>query len=144
MDVFAAFPFGTDPRGRGIGALMFEVNWLIGARPGQGKTAAVRVLAWAAALDPLANCGFTSSPARATLTRSRRSATGMSGLDDESIAYAAESLRMLRAELDKRSPKLKAIPKESPDGKVTRAMAGKPSRGCSRWSPRLTRCRTCS
>ena len=32
---------------------LFEANWLIGAAPGQGKTASVRVLACAAALDPV-------------------------------------------------------------------------------------------
>ena len=47
-----------------------------------------------------------------------------SGLDDESIGYAAESLRLLRAELDRRSGQLKQIPRERrPEGKVTREMA---------------------
>ena len=32
---------------------LFEVNWLVGAAPGQGKTGAVRVLDCAAALDPI-------------------------------------------------------------------------------------------
>ena len=44
-DVFEHVPFGTDPRGRGVTVPLFEVNWLIGAAPGKGKTAAVRVLA---------------------------------------------------------------------------------------------------
>ena len=51
--MFAAIPFGTDPRGRPVDVPLFEVNWLIGAAPGQGKTTAVRVLACGAALDPM-------------------------------------------------------------------------------------------
>ena len=54
-DLFDVIPFGTDPRGRPVKVPMFEMNWLIGASPGQGKTAAVRVLACGAALDPLAD-----------------------------------------------------------------------------------------
>ena len=52
-DVFGRFPFGTDPRGRTVKAPMAYHNWLVGAIPRQGKTATVRVLACAAALDPL-------------------------------------------------------------------------------------------
>ena len=36
-DVFAHVPFGTDPRGRSVTVPLFEVNWLIGAAPGNGK-----------------------------------------------------------------------------------------------------------
>ena len=52
-DMFGDIPFGTDPRGRPVTSGLFEMNWLIGAAPGQGKTSTVRVLACAAALDPL-------------------------------------------------------------------------------------------
>jgi DNA segregation ATPase FtsK/SpoIIIE, S-DNA-T family len=54
---------------------MFEVNWLIGAAPGQGKTSAVHVLACGAVLDPGCDLWGTSRPAKATCSRSRRSAT---------------------------------------------------------------------
>ena len=48
----------------------------------------------------------------------------VSGLDDEAIAYVAESCRMLRAEVDRRGPALKALPREvRPDGKLTRELA---------------------
>ena len=52
----------------------------------------------------------------------------VSGLDDESIRYTAESVRMLRAELERRSGKLKEVPREQrPDGSVTRELASKRS-----------------
>ena len=126
-DTFTAFPFGTDPRGRQVAGQLFEHNWLIGAAPGQGKTSAVRVVTCAAALDPLTELWTHELAGKGDLEPlAQVSHRYCSGLDDEAIGYAAESMRMLRAELDTRSRKLKAIPKESrPDGKVTRAMAGK-------------------
>jgi DNA segregation ATPase FtsK/SpoIIIE, S-DNA-T family len=52
-DVFQPVPFGADVRGRTVKVPLIYHNWLIGAIPRQGKTAAVRVLACACALDPL-------------------------------------------------------------------------------------------
>jgi len=125
VDVFAGLPFGTDPRQRPVTAPLFEHNWLIGAQPGQGKTSAVRVVASAAALDPLCELWVHEHAGKGDLEPfARVSHRYVSGLDDEAIAYAAESLRMLRRELDTRSRKLKALPKEQrPDGKITRDMA---------------------
>ncbi len=125
VDVFAGFPYGTDPRQRAVTAPLFEHNWLIGAQPGQGKTSAVRVVASAVALDPLAELWVHELAGKGDLEPYGRVAHRyVSGLDDESIGYAAESLHMLRRELDTRSRKLKALPKEQrPDGKVTRDMA---------------------
>jgi DNA segregation ATPase FtsK/SpoIIIE, S-DNA-T family len=124
VNVFDGFPFGTDPRTRPVDAPLFENNWLIGAQPGQGKTSAVRVVAAAASLDPLAELWVHELAGKGDLEPfARISHRYTSGLDDESIAYAAQSLRMLRAELDTRSRKLKALDKSlRPDGKITREM----------------------
>jgi len=128
-DVFGLLPFGTDPRGRMVAVPMFEVNWLIGAAPGQGKTAAVRALACGAALDPLAEMWIHELAGKGDLEPLAKVCHRYtSGLDDESVGYAAESLRMLRAELDRRSVSMKKMPKEAkPDGKVTRDMAARRS-----------------
>jgi S-DNA-T family DNA segregation ATPase FtsK/SpoIIIE len=125
VDVFSGFPYGTDPRQRPVTAPLFEHNWLIGAQPGQGKTSAVRVVAAAAALDPLAELWVHEHAGKGDLEPFARVAHRyVSGLDDEAIGYAAESLRMLRRELDTRSRKMKALPKDQrPDGKITREMA---------------------
>ena len=129
VDVFAGFPFGTNPRQQPIDAPLFEHNWLIGAQPGQGKTAAVRVVASAAALDPMAELWVHELAGKGDLEPyAQVSHRYVSGLDDDSIAYAAESMRKLRAELDTRSKKMKGIPKEQrPDGKITPDMARKRS-----------------
>ena len=124
-DVFAHVPFGTDPRGRSVTVPLFEVNWLIGAAPGNGKTAAVRVLALAAALDPLADLWVHELAGKGDLEPLAQVCHRYtSGLDEESIAYTAESLQILRADLGRRSAKFKEVPKDQrPDGKITRELA---------------------
>ena len=124
-DVFAALPFGTDPRGRDVTVPMFEVNWLIGAAPGQGKTSAVRVLACGTALDPLADLWIHELAGKGDLEPlAQVSHRYTSGLDDESVAYTAQSLKLLRGELERRSALFKKLPREAkPDGKLTRDLA---------------------
>jgi len=128
-DVFAGVPFGTDPRGRPVTVPLFEVNWLIGSAPGQGKTSAVRCLACGAALDPICDLWVHEHAGKGDLEPLAQVCHRyVSGLDDESIGYSAQSLRMLRAELERRSAALKRIDKaERPDGKITRALAARRS-----------------
>jgi DNA segregation ATPase FtsK/SpoIIIE, S-DNA-T family len=128
-DIFASIPFATDPRGREISAPLFAVNWLIGAAPGNGKTSAVRVLACGAALDPVCDLWVHELAGKGDLEPlSQVSHRYVSGLDDESIAYTATSVRMLREELERRSGKLKEVPRDQrPDGSVTRELASKRS-----------------
>jgi S-DNA-T family DNA segregation ATPase FtsK/SpoIIIE len=124
-DVLGQVPFAVTPRGQGVGAPLFETNIVVGAAPGQGKTTTVRVLGCGAALDvvcdlwihELAGCGDLEPLAQVCHRY-------VSGLDDEAIAYVAESCRKLRAEVDRRGPALKALPREvRPDGKLTRELA---------------------
>jgi S-DNA-T family DNA segregation ATPase FtsK/SpoIIIE len=124
-DVFAGLPFGTDPRQRNVTAPLFEVNWLIGASPGQGKTAAVRVLACGVALDPLATEWIHELAGKGDLEPLAQVCHRYcSGLDDVSIAYAAESAALLRRELERRSKLFANVPKHlRPEGKVTRELA---------------------
>jgi len=126
-DVFAGLPFGTDPRLRPVTVPMFEVNWLIGASPGQGKTAAVRGLACGVALDPLADMWIHELAGKGDLEPLARVCDRyVSGLDDDSIAYAAESARKLRAELEQRSRLFMKLPKDvKPEGKITRELAAR-------------------
>lgn len=127
-DLFAGVPFGTDPRLRSVAAPMFEVNWLIGAAPGQGKTAAVRVLALAAALDPLADLWVHELAGKGDLDPVAQVCDRyVSGLDDESIAYAAESARRLRGELERRAKVFGQLPKDvrGREGKLSRELAAR-------------------
>jgi S-DNA-T family DNA segregation ATPase FtsK/SpoIIIE len=126
-DVFGELPFGTDPRMRPVTAGLFELNWLIGAAPGQGKTSTLRVLNCSAALDPVCDLWTHEHSGKGDLEPLAKICHRYtSGLDDEAISYTAESLHMLRAELEHRSAQLKKLSKEArPDGKVTRELASK-------------------
>ena len=116
-------------RGRTVKAPLIYGNWLLGSIPRQGKTAAVRVLACGVALDPLAEMWVHELKGSGDLDPLERVAHRfVSGVDDESIGYAAESLRLLRAEVMRRTERLKALDRElCPDKRVTRQIAAKRS-----------------
>jgi S-DNA-T family DNA segregation ATPase FtsK/SpoIIIE len=124
-DVFAHVPFAANPRGQLVGAPLFETNWVVGAAPGQGKTTTVRALNCGAALDTVCDLWIHELAGRGDLEPLAQVCHRyVSGLDDEAIAYVAQSARMLRAEVDRRGPKLKSLPREvRPDGKLTRDLA---------------------
>ncbi|HEY6275602.1 MAG TPA: cell division protein FtsK [Streptosporangiaceae bacterium] len=129
VDIFQPVPFAADMRVRPVRAPLIFHNWLIGSQPRNGKTAAVRVLACAAALDPLAELWIHELKGTGDLDPLECvSHRFVSGIDDDSIGEAAESLRLLRAEVERRSPRVKALPPEvCPEKRVTRQIAAKRS-----------------
>jgi S-DNA-T family DNA segregation ATPase FtsK/SpoIIIE len=145
-DVFTPVPFGTDVRGRTVNVPVAYHNWLIGAIPRQGKTAAVRGLACAVALDPVAEMQVHELKGSGDLDPLERvSHRFVSGVDDESIGYAAESLRLLRAEIMRRTERLKALDRtcartSAPPGRSPPSAAC----GCGPSSASSTRRKTCS
>ena len=125
-DIFEHIPFATVPRGTGVSVPMFEANWLVGAAMGNGKTASLRVLLAGAALDPVCDLWTHEFSGKGDLEPfARVSHRYCSGLDDESVAYGAESARLLKEELVRRQKIFKAIPKDARprEGKLTREMA---------------------
>ncbi|MEU4514017.1 cell division protein FtsK [Nonomuraea wenchangensis] len=130
-DVFKGIPFGADPRGRSITVPIIEQNILIGSQPGQGKTASVRVLASGAALDASTELWIHELKGTGDLDPHEQNCHRyVSGIEDEAIAYAADSLTLLRKEVMRRAAALKALPPDlCPDKKVTRAIADKRSLG---------------
>ena len=95
-------------------------------RPGQGKSAAVRLLAAGAALDPLADLWIHELAGKGDLDPLGQVCHRYcSGMDAEAIAYAADSARLLRAETERRSRVFKQLKGSGalPDGKVTRELA---------------------
>jgi hypothetical protein len=89
----------------------------------------VRLLACAAALDALAELWIHENKGTGDLDALEPVAHRFcSGIDDDSIAYAAESLHLLRAECEKRGPRIKALdPRICPEKRVTREIAAKAS-----------------
>jgi len=132
-NIFDPLPFGTDPRGRRADGALIEHNWLLGSMPGQGKTSAVRVLVSGAALDPAAELWIHELKGTGDLDPFECCAHRfVSGIDDESIGYAAESLRLLRREVMLRADRLKKLDRAlCPDKKVTREIASR--RGARLW-----------
>jgi S-DNA-T family DNA segregation ATPase FtsK/SpoIIIE len=110
---------------------VIEHNWLIGSMPGQGKTSAVRVLTCGVALDPTVELWVHELKGTGDLDPLEQcSHRFVSGIDDESVAYTAQSLRLLRAELGNRAPRLKKLDRALvPDKKITRQVANRRSLG---------------
>lgn len=128
-NIFEPQPFGVDVRGRSVAVPMAYLNMLIGSIPRQGKTAAARVRACTYALDPIVENWIHELKGSGDLDPLEQvSHRFVSGIDDASIAYTAESLKLLRAEIEKRTARLKALPREvCPDKRVTREIGSKRS-----------------
>jgi len=128
-DIFKGNPFGIDPRGRSQVVPLIQHNLLIGSLPGQGKTASVRVIACGAALDPSVELWLHENKGTGDLDALKCvSHRFVSGIDDESIRYAADSLRLLREEVMRRAAAMKKLPRDlCPDKRITREIADKRS-----------------
>lgn len=128
VDVFEGVPFGLTQRGLIVNAPLLEANWLIGGRPGQGKTSAMRTLLLGAALDPTAELWVyvmgespDFEPLRPRLSRYRM------GMDDSVAADAVAALKDLTEEMERRGRTLGAQPGQPP--KVSRKLADRPGLG---------------
>jgi DNA segregation ATPase FtsK/SpoIIIE, S-DNA-T family len=128
VDVFEGVPIGKTQRGQVIYGLFFERNWLVGGRPGQGKTSLVRILVLGAALDPTAelwvfviaqNTDF--APLAPRLTRYEV------GMGPEVAAAAVQALADLFAEMERRGKLLATLPGSPPA--TSRKLANKPALG---------------
>ncbi|WP_245589406.1 FtsK/SpoIIIE domain-containing protein [Amycolatopsis balhimycina] len=124
VDLFEGVPFGLSQRGLVINAPLIGVNWLIGGRPGQGKSAALRTLLLGAALDPTAELwvfvmGESSDfdPFTPRLSRYRM------GMDDSVAEAATQALVDLLSEMERRGKALGEQPGRPP--KVSRKLADK-------------------
>jgi len=128
-DFFSRLPFGEEPRGRLVTIPVFQHNIIIGAIPGQGKTGAASCITCAEALDPTVELWIHELAGKGDYDPLEMvSHRFVSGIDDEAIAYAAQSLRMLRAEAMRRVAVLKSLPRDiCPDKHITREIADKRS-----------------
>lgn len=127
-DVFEGVPLGKSQRGSVITAPLFEANYLIGGRPGQGKSAAMRTLLLGAALDPTAELWVfvmgQSPDFKPFEPRLSRYAMGM----DDSVAEAAvQALTDLLKEMERRGKVLEGLPGSPP--KTSRKLANRPDLG---------------
>jgi S-DNA-T family DNA segregation ATPase FtsK/SpoIIIE len=122
LDVFAGVPFGLSQRGLIINAPLIGASWLVGGRPGQGKTSALRTLLLGAALDPTVELWVfvlgespDFDPFAPRLSRYRM------GMDDQVAEAACQALADLADEMEERGKTLGAQPGRPP--KVSRRLA---------------------
>ncbi|MDN5919687.1 MAG: cell division protein FtsK [Pseudonocardia sp.] len=125
------FPFGTDQRQRAVAVSLDQTNMLVGSLPGGGKTAAVRVLALAAALDVHAELRIFEHKGSGDLAALEKVAHRyVSGVSDAAIAETVASMREVHAELERRATILGRLPKEvRPDNSVTPELARRKGSG---------------
>jgi len=128
VDVFQGVPLGKTQRGAVINAPILESNYLIGGRPGQGKSAVMRTLLLGAALDPTAELWVfvmgQSPDFKPFQPRLSRYAMGM----DDSVAEAVmQALADLLAEMERRGKVLERQPGSPP--KTSRKLADNPRLG---------------
>lgn len=128
VDVFAGVPFGLSQRGAIINAPLIGASWLIGGRPGQGKTSALRTLLLGAALDPTAELWvFVLGESPDFEPFSPRLSRYRMGMDDAVAEAACQALADLADEMEQRGKTLGAQPGQPP--KVSRRLADQPGLG---------------
>jgi S-DNA-T family DNA segregation ATPase FtsK/SpoIIIE len=128
-DVFNPLPFGVDVRGGLVTVELMFANLLLGAMPRQGKTATLRGLLLAVALD--ANCEIRIFELKGTGDLEPVAPcchAYASGADDPSKEAAMASLRDLYQQLETRAAKIRELAAHNralvPDNKVTPQVSG--------------------
>lgn len=128
VDVFEGVPFGQTQRGLVINAPLIGNNWLVGGRPGQGKTNLLRVLMVGAALDPTAELwAFVMGESPDFEPLAPRLSRYRMGMDDAVAADAVHALEDLLNEMERRGRVLGGQPGRPP--KVSRRLADNPKLG---------------
>ncbi len=128
VDLFDGVPLGLSQRGLLVNAPLIGANWLIGGRPGCGKTSALRTLLLGAALDPTAELWvfvMGESPDFDPFTP--RLARYRMGLDDAVADAAVTALEDLLSEMERRGRVLGEQPGRPP--KVSRKLANRQGLG---------------
>ncbi|MGH3813264.1 MAG: hypothetical protein ACRDUV_12515, partial [Pseudonocardiaceae bacterium] len=128
VDAFDGVPLGKTQRGAVINAPLFEANYLIGGRPGQGKSAVMRTLLLGAALDPTVELWvFVMGQSPDFKPFGPRLSRYEMGMDDSVAEAAMQALADLLAEMERRGKVLERQPGSPP--KTSRKLADKPALG---------------
>jgi S-DNA-T family DNA segregation ATPase FtsK/SpoIIIE len=126
VDLFKPFPFGTDARGRMVTLTLMFASMVIGSIPRMGKTASLRLIMLAAALDPTVELHLYDlkgtgdfGPLEPVAYRYR------AGDDEDDLEYAVADMRELQAELRRRTKVIRELPPAlCPESKITPKLAG--------------------
>jgi S-DNA-T family DNA segregation ATPase FtsK/SpoIIIE len=124
--------FGTDERQRPVRTQLAFQNFLIGGRPGSGKSYAGRALVTIAALDPIVELKLAEYKGTGDfLDLAPLCSTYVCGLSDEDFATGLAVLNWGLAEAERRGKRIKEayLRGEAPERKVTPELARKPGSG---------------
>ncbi|HEX3785046.1 MAG TPA: FtsK/SpoIIIE domain-containing protein [Pseudonocardiaceae bacterium] len=133
-NAFEPIPFGTDQRGRIVQLLLMYGNLLLGAMPRQGKTATLRAVLLALALDPNLELRIFELKGTGDLSPLEPVCHHYaSGAGDDALEAVMASLRELYAELEARAKRISDLARNNralvPDNKVTPEVSGRRSLG---------------
>jgi S-DNA-T family DNA segregation ATPase FtsK/SpoIIIE len=127
VDLFRCFAFGTDQRGRQVPLTVMFASMVIGSIPRMGKTFAARLIALAAALDPLAELHLYDLKGTGDFRPLEPVAYRYRAGDDDhkaDIDYGLAGARALAEELRRRAEVIRGLPTTlCPENKVTPQLA---------------------
>jgi S-DNA-T family DNA segregation ATPase FtsK/SpoIIIE len=129
---FELTEFGYDQRQRPIKAKGFGMNYLIGGRPGSGKSFAGRSIVTVFLLDPTVEVKLAEYKGTGDfLDMEPLCSTYVCGLSDEDMAAGLAILNWGLAEAERRGKRIKEAYArgEAPERKVTPELAAKPGSG---------------
>ena len=129
---FELTEFGTDQRNRPVKTQGFSQNFLIGGRPGSGKSYAGRSIVTTFLLDPTVETKIAEYKGTGDfLDMEPLCSTYVCGLSDEDMAAGLAILNWGLAEAERRGKRIKKayLRGEAPDRKVTPELARKPGSG---------------
>ncbi|MEV6036070.1 hypothetical protein AB0L65_33285 [Nonomuraea sp. NPDC052116] len=129
LDFWKGFPFGVDARGQVIYLSLIWSSLLVGAIPRMGKTFAARLPALAAALDPFVTLiVFDGKGGKDWKAFEQVAYRYGSGVRTVIVELLLETLRELKAEMDRRYEVLQDLPDDiCPEGKITPALSRNPT-----------------
>jgi S-DNA-T family DNA segregation ATPase FtsK/SpoIIIE len=130
--VFAPTEFGTDQRQRPIKTPLFALNFLIGGRPGSGKSYAARTIATIAALDPTCELKIVEYKGTGDFADFEPlCSTYACGLSGHDFQTGLDMLTWGLAEAERRGARVRAAKArgDAPEGKVTPELAARPGSG---------------
>jgi S-DNA-T family DNA segregation ATPase FtsK/SpoIIIE len=128
VDIFRPWQLGTDERGDPVSVTLAYANLVCGGVPRMGKTAAVRLLMLAGALDPrvriiAADLKGTGDFGALTPVCERL----FVGDDDDTMADLLSTLRGLRDDMRRRTGVVRTLPRDlCPESKVTSELVDRP------------------
>lgn len=131
VNLFEPIPFGVDQRGGPVTVTLMFASMVIGAVPRMGKTAALRLILLATALDPRSEIHAHNLKGGPDLSALEAVAHYYrSGDDPDDLAALLVDMRAVKEDMRARYKTMRDLPRDvAPDAKVTDALASRQGLG---------------